>query len=378
MERKCKNIDTMLVRDTQSNPWNAINVPVCFNSTYEFCSVGEAELTFNGVLDNFCYSRLGNPTVVAFEEKINEIESGYKTFAFSTGMAAITAVILSLCKPGDFISCIEEVYGGTHELLKTVVENLNISVFTFCSDFSGLRTTKTALKKTKLIFIETPTNPSLHLVDLRRAMVEAYMYEDVYVCVDNTFATPYFQQPIYQYGVDLVIHSATKYIGGHGDLLGGTITVSERNKHLADRIHAVRTSTGATMDPMTAFLCLRGLKSLGVRMQRHTINALAISSLFDEYDIPHTYPNFSGMLSVEFDSRETAQTFIQNLRCAKLAVSLGETQTLVSVPSLTTHASYNDEELYNLGLGPGVVRVSVGLEDPVELKSDFERALGAL
>ena len=234
MEKEPKCIDTMLVRESHKNPWNAINVPVCFSSTYEFDSLSDAERTFNGTLDNFCYSRLGNPTVAAFEDKVNEIESGYKTFAFSTGMAAISAVVTLLCRPGDIILCVEEVYGGTHELLKTIVKDSGIRTHAFHPDLSNIRLNPVTLKKTKLIFVETPTNPSLHTLDLSDLMADAMLFEDVHVCVDNTFATPYFQQPIYQNGVDLVIHSATKYIGGHGDLLGGTVTISPESSYLAD------------------------------------------------------------------------------------------------------------------------------------------------
>ena len=138
------------------------------------------------------------------------------------------------------------------------------------------------------------------------------LFDNVHVCVDNTFATPYFQQPIYQHGIDLVVHSATKYIGGHGDLLGGTVTVSPNSSYLAEDLKSVRTCTGATMDPMTAFLCSRGLKTLGVRMKRHTINALTLCSLFDDYEINHKYPGFGGMIAVEFDSKETAKVFVEN------------------------------------------------------------------
>jgi methionine-gamma-lyase len=378
MEKEPKCIDTMLVRESHKNPWNAINVPVCFSSTYEFASLSDAECTFNGTLDNFCYSRLGNPTVTAFEDKVNEIESGYKTFAFSTGMAAISAVITMLCRPGDIILCVEEVYGGTHELLKTIVKDLGIRVYSFNPDLTNIKLNPVTLKKTKLIFVETPTNPSLHTLDLNELMANAMLFEDVHVCVDNTFATPYFQQPIYQNGVDLVIHSATKYIGGHGDLLGGTATVSPDSSYLADELKSVRTCTGAVMDPMTAFLCHRGLKSLGVRMKRHTINALTLCSLFDDYEITHKYPGFSGMIAVEFDSKETAKVFVENLVGAKLAVSLGETQTLLNVPALMTHATYSEAELKAIGINPGLVRISVGIEDPLELKHEFERALKAL
>ena len=160
MEKEPKCIEHALVRENICNPWNAINVPVCFSSTYEFDDLEEAELTFSGMTSNFCYSRLGNPTVRAFEDKMTEIESGLGTVAFSSGMAAITAIILTTCKPGDIIMCVEEVYGGTHELLKSVVKDLNIKVVTFKPDVLDIPFTFTTKRRTKLIFVETPTNPS--------------------------------------------------------------------------------------------------------------------------------------------------------------------------------------------------------------------------
>ena len=373
MEKDPKCIEHILVREDCSNPWNAINVPICFSSTYEFDTLSEAELTFNGTLPNFCYSRLNNPTVHAFEEKMTDIESGLGTLAFSSGMAAITAVILATCKPGEVLMCVEEVYGGTHELLKSIVRDLNIRVVTFKPDMLDLPFTLTTKRLTRLIFVETPTNPSLHTVDLEGLMQVAGMFDKAYVCVDNTFATPVFQQPLHQIAADISLHSTTKYIGGHGDLIGGSVTTA--NEFLLERLHAVRTKTGAIMDPMTAFLNLRGLKTLAVRMKQHTINALTLTSLFDELNLKHSYPGFSGMISLDLGSREKARIFIEQLKGPKLAVSLGETQTLINVPALMTHATYSDEELKAIGLGPGQIRISVGLEEPYQLREEFKEAL---
>lgn len=374
MEKEPKCIEHMLVRESVCNPWNAINVPVCFSSTYEFDSLTDAELTFSGMTSNFCYSRLGNPTVRAFEDKMTEIESGLGTVAFSSGMAAITAVILTVCKPGDMIMCVEEVYGGTHELLKSIVTDLDIKVITFKPNILDIPFTFTTKRRTRLIFVETPTNPSLHTVNLSGLMQVAGMFDNAYVCVDNTFATPVFQQPIYQHGVDISLHSATKYIGGHGDLIGGSATVGAIPQLLHD-LQAVKTKTGAIMDPMTAFLNLRGLKTLAVRMKQHTINALTLTSLFDELEFKHTYPGFGGMVSLDLGSRDNAKKFVKQLVGPKLAVSLGETQTLINVPALMTHATYSDEELKVIGVGPGQIRISVGIEEPCKLREEFKKAL---
>jgi methionine-gamma-lyase len=366
MEPKC--IDNILVREKNKNSHNAINVPVYFSSTYEFENLDEAEATFSGKLTNYCYSRLGNPTVCAFEEKMTEIESGEGSVAFSSGMAAITAVILATCKPGDKILCVDEVYGGTHKLLKHLVKDLGIRVETFPPNFDRLN-----IHDARLVFIETPTNPSLHTVDLNEVMEICGLFEEPLICVDNTFATPCHQQPIYQYAVDIVLHSATKYISGHGDLIGGVVTARDRD--FLTKIHETKVTTGSVMDPMTAYLCLRGLKTLAVRMRQHMMNALTLESLFDELGIKYTYPGFGGMISIDLESRQKAKQFIEGLKGPKLAVSLGETQTLINVPALMTHATYSDDELHQLGLGPGQIRVSVGLEDPVSLKEEFRKAL---
>jgi methionine-gamma-lyase len=199
------------------------------------------------------------------------------------------------------------------------------------------------------------------------------LFEEPLICVDNTFATPCHQQPIYQYAVDIVLHSATKYISGHGDLIGGVVTARDRD--FLTKIHETKVTTGSVMDPMTAYLCLRGLKTLAVRMRQHMMNALTLESLFDELGIKYTYPGFGGMISIDLESRQKAKQFIEGLKGPKLAVSLGETQTLINVPALMTHATYSDDELHQLGLGPGQIRVSVGLEDPVSLKEEFRKAL---
>lgn len=270
--------------------------------------------------------------------------------------------------------CVEEIYGGTHALLKSVVKGLNIKVITFKPDMLDIPFTLTTKSHTRLIFVETPTNPSLHTIDLGGLMQVAGMFDDAYVCVDNTFATSFFQQPIYQHGVDISLHSTTKYIGGHGDLIGGCATVGAIPRLLHDLLE-VKTKTGAIMDPMTAFLNLRGLKTLAVRMKQHTINALTLTSLFDDLEFKHTYPGFGGMVSLDLGSRDNAKKFVEQLVGPKLAVSLGETQTLINVPALMTHATYSDEELKAIGIGPGQIRISVGLEEPCKLKEEFKKAL---
>lgn len=371
-----KKIDSILVRE-EPGPHGVINTPLYLSSTYAFPSVEDAAAIFAREKDGYVYGRIGNPTVVAFEEKMAEIEEGERGFAFASGMAAIFAVIMATCRPGDNILCVEEVYGGTHELLKTVVKDLEIGVVTFSPD---LKNFPTGIQNVGLIFVETPTNPSLHVVDLLHLWKLAWAYyPEAHVCVDNTFATPIHQRPLANPRVDAVIHSATKYIGGHGDLVGGIIVC--RWQRLPEKLATVRNTTGGIMSPFTAFLCLRGLQTLVLRMERHNKNARLLRLLFDGYR-EHTnkimYPGFGGMISVEFKSRELVEKFVSNLKGVAIAVSLGKTRTIVNIPALMTHSTYSDEELTAVGIKPGLVRISTGIEDPGELVEEFKAALESL
>jgi len=375
MERK-GNLDNILLRE-ELGLHGAINTPVYLSSIFGFPSVEEAAGAFSGENNSFVYSRVNNPTTDVFEKKMAELEEGKKGFAFASGMAAIFAVILTTCKPGDKILCVSEVYGGTHQLLKTVVKNLGIEVITFAPDFSYFPGVD---DNVKLVFTETPTNPSLHTVDLDhlKKMV-GYNFKNAYICIDNTFATPMFQLPISQIGADFVLHSVTKYISGHSDLVGGVVVCSDTE--LIKEMSNIRTTTGGIMSPFTAYLCIRGLKTFAVRMHRHHVNSQALVDVFLE-NLKHVkdvkYPGFGGMLSVEFKSRELARKFAENLEGPTIAVSLGGTETLINVPALMTHSTYSDEALKAIGLSPGLVRISTGIEHPVELANEFKTALDKL
>lgn len=354
----------------------AINMPVFHSSTFAFENLSAAARAFEGN-ESWVYSRLGNPTVFEFEEKMTYLECGLASVSFSSGMAAIFAVILTTCKPGDTILCVEEVYGGTHELLKTAVKNLNIVVETFKPDLSDF---PFGAKNVKLIFVETPTNPSLHLVPLPQLMDVSTVHKDALVCVDNTFATPIYQQPL-EYNVDLVLHSATKYINGHGEIIGGIVTVGKwAGTDFFSDLVKIRTCTGGIMSPDTASKCLMGLKTLDVRMQRHTENAAELASVFnhvrwEDYVKRINYPDFGGMVSVEFTNKEIAELFINNFTLGTVAVSLGETKTLVNHPASMTHSTYTEDELRSIGLSPGLVRFSIGLEDLEDLGDSAWNAL---
>lgn len=376
-----RNIETLLTSET-IGPCRSINTPVYLSSTYGFNSIEEAETAFLND-DEHVYSRIGNPTVEEFETKMSMIECDLPSYgcAFSSGMAAISSIIMTECSPGDVVLCVEEVYGGTWKLLEQLSLNYGIKVQTFPPDLYF--DPRSIDKNVKIILVETPTNPSLHKVDLEKLndiLKFAGLYGNITRCVDNTFATPLYQQPLMDFNADVVIHSSTKYIGGHGDLIGGVV-VSDYDSFI-ERLRETRTNMGCIMSPFTAFLCLRGLKTLSVRMERHTQNATALYSLLTVGGWSTVkkveYPGFSGMLSVEFESRYSADDFVRNLEIPIVAVSLGETKTLINVPSCMTHKSYSDEELKKLGISPGLVRISVGIENKNDLLHDFSKSLELL
>jgi len=370
--KKKLDIETLLTAE-ELGPHGSINVPVYLSSTFGFPSVQDAADAFSGNSSAHVYARLSNPTTDVFEEKMAEIECGEGGLAFASGMAAIHAVIMATCKPGDKILCVEEVYGGTHELLKTLVKDLGISVRTFKPDLSNLF----VCPKTKLVFAESPTNPSLHTVRLKKLYTRVRGRAPV--VVDNTFATPIIQRPLEDASADIVLHSCTKYVCGHGDLIGGVVV--SKNLELHNKIKHIRTVSGGIMSPFVAYLCLRGLKTLALRMNRHEKNASALSRLFHRHKgvvKKVHYPGFGGMISIDLGAREKAGEFASYLKVPVVAVSLGETRTLINVPSCMTHSTYTEEELRAVGISPGLVRISTGIEATHDLTDDFGQALGRL
>jgi methionine-gamma-lyase len=367
-----KGLGTLCVQDRIYDQ-GAVNMPIFHSSTFAYDSLDAAAAAFEGD-GGWVYARAGNPTVFEFEEKMTLLEGGLASVAFGSGMAAIFAVILSTCKPGDTILCVDEVYGGTHELLKTAVADLNIKVKTFSPDLANFPFHE---KNVKLIFVETPTNPSLHVVDIEKLVDISTGYTDALVCIDNTFATPVNQQPL-RFNVDVVIHSATKYINGCGEIIGGVVTVGKwAGTDFFEKLMQKRLCTGGIMCPDTASKCLTGIKSLAVRMDRHNENAYYVAHMFSaypEYVKVVNYPGFGGMVSVEFNDRETARNFIDNFSLGTIAVSLGEAKTLVNHPASMTHATYSSEELAEIGLTEGRVRFSIGLEEKFDLDDSIRTA----
>jgi cystathionine beta-lyase/cystathionine gamma-synthase len=357
----------------------AVMTPVFLTSTYAQPEIGKNK--------GYEYSRVSNPTRDALEKNIAALEGGRYGMAFGSGMAAIDAVF-RLLKPGDHVLVSDSVYGGTYRIAKMVLEEYGLK-FDFINTTHIANIEKAITKHTKMLFIETPTNPMMEITDIHAAAVVAHQHR-LMLAVDNTFATPYLQRPLEQ-GADIVIHSMTKYLNGHSDMLGGMVVTS--STRIADRIKFLQKATGGILSPFDAWLCLRGTKTLAVRMERHGKSAMLIAKWLERrkkvkkvyYPGLTAHPqhrlalkqmkNFGGMISFDLGSLSAARAFLKHLKVCTLAESLGGVETLISHPATMTHASIPAEERRRIGITDGLVRLSVGLEDVEDLITDLKQAL---
>lgn len=357
----------------------AVITPIFQTSTYSNDKLGETK--------GYDYGRTINPTRQALEENLAALENGKYGFCFSSGMGAIQCLI-TIFKPGDHIIVTNNTYGGTYRLFEQVIKGYGLE-FTYV-DTSDVEETKAAIKEnTKMIFIETPTNPMLRLTDLD-ALAKLAKSKKIITCVDNTFMSPYFQNPL-DFGIDVVTHSSTKYINGHSDVIGGCLITSDDK--LAERFKFLQNSIGAVPSPFDCWLVLRSTKTLAVRMKAHNENALAICEyLKSDKKIKNViYPGlpshpqhelakkqmrgFSGIISLELGSYETAQAFCNALDIFQIAESLGGVESLVCHPVSMTHGSIPKELREKIGLSDGLVRLSVGIEDKDDLIEAIKNAL---
>jgi cystathionine beta-lyase/cystathionine gamma-synthase len=357
----------------------AIITPIYQTSTYVQEALGRHK--------GFEYGRTQNPTRGALEQNIAAIEGGRAGFAFASGMAAIGA-IATLLKAGDHVVVSDNTYGGTFRLFDKVLTRYQLE-FSY-ADTSDLAAVEQAFRpSTRMLFVETPTNPIMRLTDLRAAADLAHRH-DVRLVVDNTFASPYIQRPI-EFGADLVTHSTTKYLNGHSDSVGG-IVVAQRDDDI-EWLKFVQNAEGAILGPFDAWLVLRGTKTLPIRMQQHSANGLALAEFLSAHPkVRHVYypglpshpqhalarrqmRGFGGMLSFELGSIEAARTVLNNVRLHALAESLGGVETLISHPASMTHASVPEARRAALGISDGLVRISAGIEDVEDLKDDLAQAL---
>ncbi|HEX6790605.1 MAG TPA: cystathionine gamma-synthase [Candidatus Krumholzibacteria bacterium] len=357
----------------------AVNTPVFQTSTYKQDGIGKHR--------GYEYARTANPTREALERNVAALEKAKFGIAYSSGMAA-TDTILRLFGPGDEIVVTDNVYGGTYRLFELVLKQLGY-IFKFV-DTSDLKQVEAALSpKTKLVFLESPTNPMLRVSDIRAICGMAHA-RGATVCVDNTFMSPALQNPI-DLGADIVVHSTTKFLNGHSDMVGGVVVLNDEAK--AQKLRFLQNAVGAVPGPMDCFLALRGTKTLAVRMRQHEENARALAKFLAShkklksvnYPGLETHPQhelakkqargFGALISFDTGSLEAADRVLQSTKLFTLAESLGGVESLISHPATMTHGSVPQAEKMKLGVTPGLVRISVGIEDVEDLQADLDQAL---
>lgn len=359
----------------------AVMPPVYHTSTFVQSSPG--------VHTGYEYSRADNPTRTALEHALESIENGTRGLAFSSGLAAIDCV-MRLLKPNDEVIAMDDLYGGTYRLFTRFYQDLGIK-FHFI-DMNNLELFESKINdKTKLVWIETPTNPLMKLADIE-AIANITKKHNILFAVDNTFATPYLQKPL-DLGADIVMHSATKYLGGHSDVIAGALVI--KDEELGKQLHFTQFATGATLGPQECFLVLRGIKTLHLRVERHCFNGQKVAEFLEQHPLVEKvlYPGlpshpqhdlakkqmpkgFGGMVSFTFKSRakEDAIKFLEKLRVFTLAESLGGVESLANHPALMTHASIPADKRAEIGVTDDMVRLSVGVEDIDDLLADVEQA----
>lgn len=369
-------------------PLQPVATPVYQTSTYR---ATEADAVARHSLDispPTFYTRYGNPTIEVLEKVVSDLEGGTRASCFASGMAAVSTTLLTLLKPGDHVVAGNSLYTATAKLLTHDFQQLGVTV-TFVDPTDAGSFAQAIRPETRMFYLETPSNPMMLLTDL--ATVSGIAKEHgILTVVDNTFATPYNQRPL-ALGADVVLHSATKYLGGHSDVLAGCAVCSDE---VHEALWLKRTLLGGTLDPFAAWLVLRGIKTLAIRMERHNHNALAIAQAIESHPAVSRvlYPGlpshpqhelaarqmagFGGMLSFELkDGRRAGVRLVESTRLAVLAVSLGSVETLIEHPAAMSHSLLSDEELHQAGIPPGLIRLSVGIEHPDDLIADLQQAL---
>ena len=389
--KKCGLGTTAIHAGTLKNLYGTLAMPIYQTSTFIFDSAEQGGRRFALEEAGYIYTRLGNPTTTVLENKIAALEEGEAAVATSSGMGAISSTLWTVLKAGDHIVTDKTLYGCTFALMCHGLTRFGIDV-TFV-DTSNLDEVKNAMKEnTRVVYLETPANPNLKIVDIEALAKLAHTNPNTLVIVDNTFATPYMQKPL-TLGADIVVHSVTKYINGHGDVIAGLVIT---NKELADQIRFVglKDMTGAVIGPQEAYYIIRGMKTFEIRMERHCKNARAVADFLNKhpkiqkvyYPGLETHPgyeiakkqmkDFGAMISFELKGGfEAGKALLNNLSLCSLAVSLGDTETLIQHPASMTHSPYTKEEREAAGITDGLVRLSVGLENVEDIIADLEQGL---
>ena len=392
MEMKKLGLGTTAIHaGTLKNLYGTLAMPIYQTSTFIFDSAEQGGRRFALEEAGYIYTRLGNPTTTVLENKIAALEEGEAGIAMSSGMGAISSTLWTVLKAGDHVVTDKTLYGCTFALMNHGLTKFGVEV-TFV-DTSNLDEVKKAMKEnTRVVYLETPANPNLKIVDLEGVCKVAHTNPNTLVIVDNTFATPYMQKPL-KLGVDVVVHSATKYLNGHGDVIAGLVVT---NKELADQIRFVglKDMTGAVLGPQDAYYIIRGMKTFEIRMERHCKNARKVVEFLNNhpkiervyYPGLETHPgyeiakkqmkDFGAMISFELKGGfEAGKTLLNSLKLCSLAVSLGDTETLIQHPASMTHSPYTKEEREAAGITDGLVRLSVGLENVEDIIADLEQGL---
>ena len=369
----------------------SVTTPIYQTSTFAFRDAEQGAARFSGEEDGFIYTRLGNPTIQALERNLSAMEGGDAALATASGMAASTTIFLSFLKTGDHIICTDSVYGPTRVVLEKGFSKFGIE--SSYVDSSRVEAVRSAIRSnTRMIFLETPANPTLKLSDIR-AISEITRGAGALLVVDNTFMSPVLQRPL-ESGADIVMHSLTKFINGHSDVVGGAIIC--RQEHFPE-LRWTLSNFGGIIDPFAAWLVLRGAKTLPLRMKQHCENGLKVAEFLASHPMVEKvhYPgmpdhpqhtlakeqmdDFGGMIAFEVKGGiEGGRTVMNNVELCTLAVSLGSVETLIQHPASMTHSAMAREDRLKAGISDGLVRISVGIEDAGELIADLDRALGMI
>ncbi len=393
MDTKHLGINSKLIHaGYKADATGSVNVPIYQTSTFAFRNAAHGAALFAGEEDGFIYTRIGNPTIRALEDSVAELENGCGGIATSSGMGAVCTVYLALLESGTHMVSTASVYGPSRGLMEKDFSRFGVQS-TYVDTSDVIQVEKALRSNTKVVYLETPANPTMQVTDIEQVSALAHAHGCL-VVVDNTFASPYLQRPL-DLGADVVLHSVTKFINGHADVVGGIIVAKDAD--IYKRLRKTMINSGCNMDPHQAFLVLRGLKTLGVRIERAQQSAIQIARWLEtqpevkavRYIGLESHPQhelckrqmsgFGSMISFELEGgMEAGQRLMDHVRVATLAVSLGGVETLIEHPASMTHASISPEDRRLAGYSDGLVRYSVGLEDVNDLIADLRQALDAV
>jgi len=376
---------------SKKDQYGALATPIHQTSTFVFDSAEQGGRRFAGEEEGYIYTRLGNPTNTVLEEKLAMLEGGEACMSMSSGIGAISSAMWTALKAGDHVVAAQTIYGCTHAFLAHGISRYGVEV-TFV-DASNTEDVRNAIREnTKVIFLETPANPTLLITDIEEISKIAHAQEDCIVMVDNTFSTPYLQRPL-ELGADVVIHSGTKFINGHGDVIAG---FAVGTKEFIDqvRLFGVKDMTGSTLSPFDAFLIIRGLKTLDIRMEKHCKNAMGVAQFLEAHPAVEKvyYPGLKSFPQYELGKKqmslpggiiafeikgglEEGKKVLNSMELCSIAVSLGDAETLIEHPASMTHSPYSEEERQEAGISDGLIRLAVGLEDVEDIIADLNQAL---